>query len=249
MSGIMIQAEHLSKSFLRVRSDYGLKDVLLHTVSFCRSRKNRKHHPVLRDVSFELRAGESLAVLGANGAGKSTLLSLIAGIIQPTGGILRTYGKVGLMLELGSGFCHDLSGRENIMLNGLLLGATRRELGNLCEQIIDFSGVRDFIDEPLRTYSTGMQTRLGFSIAVHLKPDIMLIDEVLAVGDSEFRRKCQSKLSEMKRDGVASILVTHSLEDAEQFCGKAIYLDHGTVGFSGTAREVAEAVRKAGYEY
>ena len=246
---VILQAEHVSKHFTRIGSDYGLKDVLLHSFSFFYRYLNSREFIALDDISFSLKRGESLAILGANGAGKSTLLSLIGGIIQPSSGQLRVKGRIGLMLELGSGFCHDLSGRENIMLNGLLLGATRREIKELTDDIIDFSGLRDFIDEPLRTYSTGMQTRLGFAIAVHLKPDIMLIDEVLAVGDSEFRRKCQQKLAEMQQQGVAWILVTHALEHAENYCERAIYLDHGKMIFSGETRTVTDAIRKAGYEY
>ncbi|MBQ9336602.1 MAG: ABC transporter ATP-binding protein [Lentisphaeria bacterium] len=246
---VILQAEHVCKQFTRICSDYGLKDVLLHSFSFFYQHLNSREFRALDDISFTLKRGESLAILGANGAGKSTLLSLIGGIIRPTSGELHVNGRIGLMLELGSGFCHDLSGRENIMLNGLLLGATRREIRDLTDEIIDFSGLRDFIDEPLRTYSTGMQTRLGFAIAVHLKPDIMLIDEVLAVGDSEFRRKCQQKLAEMKQDGVVCILVTHALEHAENYCERAIYLDHGKIVFSGETRTVTDAIRKSGYEY
>ena len=249
MQNLLVRAEHLSKSFVRIRSDYGLKDVLLHSFAFFRARSASHRFEALKDVSFSLSRGETLAVLGANGAGKSTLLSLLAGIAQPSSGVLQVSGRIGLMLELGSGFCHDLSGRENIMLNGLLLGASYRELKEQIESIIDFSGVRDFIDEPLRTYSTGMQTRLGFAIAVHIRPDLMLIDEVLAVGDSEFRRKCQDKLEKMKADGVAAILVTHSLEAAETFCDRAIYLDRGCIRFSGNSKEVVDAIRDAHCEY
>ena len=150
--------------------------------------RRAKSFTALQNISFQLNTGESIAILGANGAGKSTLLSLLAGIIKPSSGSITTNGKIGLMLELGSGFCHDLSGRENIYLNGLLLGAKKSYLDKEIDSIIDFSGVRDFIDEPLRNYSTGMQSRLGFAIAVHIKPDILLIDEVLAVGDEAFQR-------------------------------------------------------------
>ena len=245
----LVEVTNLRKVFSRTRADYGLKDVLLHSVSHLKKRLAGREFAALDDVSFLLYPGESLAILGRNGAGKSTLLSLLAGIIKPTGGMVKVRGRIGLMLELGSGFCHDLSGRENIMLNGLLLGATRRELAAAQEEIIEFSGVGDFIDEPLRSYSTGMQTRLGFAIAVHMRPDLLLIDEVLAVGDSEFRRKCGDRMNRMKERGVGTILVTHSLEDAEAFCERGIYLEHGRILFSGPVGEVAELIRTRRCEY
>ncbi len=249
MASIVLNAEHICKTFYRKRSSYGLKDVILHSFTILKHRHDQKSFTVLDDVSLSIRQGESLAVLGRNGAGKSTLLSLLSGIIPPTSGSIETSGRIGLLLELGSGFCHDLSGRENILLNGLLLGATRKELEENLDRIIDFSGIRDFIDEPLRTYSTGMQTRLGFSIAVHIRPALMLIDEVLAVGDSEFRRKCLQKLLELKESGVAFLLVTHSLEDAELFCEQAIYLDGGKVRFSGETAQVLNSIRSHRCEY
>lgn len=245
----VLRATHLGKSFTRIKSDYGLKDVLLHSLVHFRRRRHRRRFIALEDVSFELYPGESLAILGPNGAGKSTLLSLLAGIIRPTAGEVCVSGRIGLMLELGSGFCHDLSGRENILLNGLLLGAGRAELEAGLEEIIAFSGVGDFIDEPLRTYSTGMQTRLGFAIAVHLRPELMLIDEVLAVGDSEFRRKCLAKLEELKARNVAVVLVTHSLEDARQFCGRALYLEQGRCRFAGPTAAVIKEIQAHRCEY
>lgn len=245
----LVEARELRKVFTRSRSDYGLKDILLHSVAHLKQRLARQEFTALDALSFQLFPGESLAILGRNGAGKSTLISLLAGIIRPSGGTVRVRGRIGLMLELGSGFCHDLSGRENIRLNGLLLGATRRELDSAMAEIIEFSGVGEFIDEPLRTYSTGMQTRLGFAIAVHMRPELLLIDEVLAVGDSEFRRKCYDRLNAMKRQGVGTVLVTHSLEDAVRFCDRAIYLERGKALLSGAAADVAAAIRARGLEY
>jgi ABC-type polysaccharide/polyol phosphate transport system ATPase subunit len=249
MNKRLLDVQNVTKIFTRKRNDYGLKDVILHTFHYFREMHRAKNFIALQNVSFQLNSGESIAVLGANGAGKSTLLSLLAGIIQPSAGSIKTDGKIGLMLELGSGFCHDLSGRENIYLNGLLLGAKKSYLDQEIDSIIDFSGVRDFIDEPLRNYSTGMQSRLGFAIAVHIKPDILLIDEVLAVGDSEFRRKCYDRLQGLKKTDVGIILVTHSLYDALQFCDKAIYLDKGTIRFQGKCSEVIDAIQQNNCEY
>ncbi len=245
----LIEVRNLCKTFNRFNSDYGLKDILLHSAAYWHKRRSRRVFTALSNISFSLYAGESLAILGANGAGKSTLLSILAGTVVPTSGSVSCSGRLGLMLELGSGFCHDLSGRENIMLNGLLLGAKKKELVRSMDKIIDFSGIHDFIDEPLRTYSTGMQTRLGFSIAIHMVPDIMLIDEVLSVGDSEFKRKCFAKLSEHKARKMSSVLVTHSLDDAGIFCNRAIYLEHGTVRFAGNSKDVIDEIRKNHCEY
>ncbi len=245
----LLDVKNVCKIFTRKKSDYGLKDVILHTFHYFLEKHRAKKFIALQNISFQLCSGESIAILGANGAGKSTLLSLLAGIIKPSSGDIIIDGQIGLMLELGSGFSHDLSGRENIYLNGLLLGAKKSYLDQEIDSIIDFSGVRDFIDEPLRSYSTGMQSRLGFAIAVHIKPDILLIDEVLAVGDSEFRRKCYEKLQEMKKTDVGIILVTHSLHDALQFCDRAIYLEKGNIRFHGKCNEVVDAIRKNNCEY
>ncbi len=246
---LMIKVENASKSFRRWSCNYGLKDIILHPFSLWEQRRKALESLALKDISFSLSSGESLAILGPNGAGKSTLLSLLANIIKPSSGAVESFGRIGLMLELGSGFCHDLSGRENIELNGLLLGESRTNLRQKSEAIIEFSGLREYIDEPLRVYSSGMQTRLGFSIAVHASPDIMLIDEVLAVGDSEFQRKCLDKLREMQQNNVAIVLVTHSLEAARQFCERAIYINHGELLFSGNVNEVIDAIYENNFEY
>ncbi len=249
MDAPAIVAKGITKTFPFVVSDYGLKDILLHAVSYWKRRRQCPTFTALEDVSFQVYPGTALAVLGANGAGKSTLLSILSGVIPPTAGTAKLSGRVGLMLELGSGFCHDLTGRENIILNGLLLGASRKELEEHIEEIIDFSGVRQFIDTPLKNYSTGMQTRLGFSIAIHTRPDVMLVDEVLAVGDSEFRRKCLERITAMKRQGTAFLLVTHNLKDAAKFCEQAIYLDHGKVRFAGPTMDVIHEIKGNNCEY
>jgi ABC-type polysaccharide/polyol phosphate transport system ATPase subunit len=245
----VLKVENISKSFRRYSSSYGLKDVLLHPFTRIQQTNSHVFTSALKNISFELFKGESLAVLGTNGAGKSTLLSILAGIIQPSSGRVETCGRIGLMLELGSGFCYDLSGRENIELNGLLLGESRCKLKEKMDEIIDFSGIREFIDEPLRVYSTGMQARLGFAIAAHIEPTIMLIDEILAVGDSEFQRKCLIRLREMQKNQVATVLVTHSLEAALQFCEQAIYLDKGEIRYIGQVNEVVDKIKSNKYEY
>jgi ABC-type polysaccharide/polyol phosphate transport system ATPase subunit len=187
----------------------------------------------LRDVSFELGAGESLAIIGPNGAGKSTLLSIIVGVTSPTSGTVQRSGRVGALLELGSGFHPDLTGRENIQLNASLMGLSRRQVRERIDSIVEFSGLSHFIDEPVRTYSSGMMARLGFSVAVHLDPDILILDEVLAVGDQNFRKKCEDKIAEFARQRKTLLFVSHGLDTVLATCHRAIWLDRGRVRMDG----------------
>lgn len=198
----------------------------------------------LRDVGFELPPGATFAVMGANGSGKSTLLKCLARILPPDRGSVGVGGSVASLLELGAGFQADLSGRENIYLNGSILGLKRRRIDALMDDIIDFSGVRDFIDSPVRNFSSGMHVRLGFAIAVHVDPDVILIDEILAVGDAAFQAKCFEAMHDFKRRGKTMVLVTHDLDAAVQLCDRAILLDHGEVLADGRTRETAETYRR-----
>jgi ABC-type polysaccharide/polyol phosphate transport system ATPase subunit len=200
----------------------------------------------LRDVSFCVEAGESLAILGSNGAGKSTLLSIVVGVTSPTSGKVECRGRVGALLELGTGFHPDLTGIENIFLNASLLGLGRQQIREKLESIISFSELADFINEPVRTYSSGMVARLGFSVAVHVDPDILVLDEVLAVGDNNFRRKCEHKISEFAREGKTLLFVSHGLETVLAMCRRAVWLDHGRVRMDGPAEEVVRSYRLDG---
>jgi len=195
----------------------------------------------LRDVSFRVERGESLAVMGKNGAGKSTLLSLVAGLVPPDRGSVVVEGRVAALLELGSGFHPDLTGMENIQLNAALLGFSRKQTVARLEQIVDFAEIADFIREPLRTYSTGMMMRLAFSVAVNLDPDILLIDEVLAVGDAGFQAKCFDRVLDFRRRGKTILCVSHAAGMAQRFCGRAIWLDHGDLLLDGPLTEIADA--------
>lgn len=195
----------------------------------------------LRDVSFRVEEGESVAIVGRNGAGKSTLLSLIAGVSEPTTGTVRVGGRVSALLELGSGFHPDLTGRENLRLNASLLGLSRKETERLVPVILEYSGVSDFIDEPLRTFSTGMMVRLAFAIAIHVDPRIVIVDEVLAVGDAAFQTKCRESLVKMRRAGRTLLFVSHSSEDVMRICDRAIWLEKGRMMAHGDAREVVAA--------
>jgi lipopolysaccharide transport system ATP-binding protein len=196
----------------------------------------------LKNVSFALKRGESMAVVGSNGAGKSTLLSLVAGLARPDSGSVTVNGRIAALLELGSGFHPDLTGKENVTLNAALLGLTRKRTAELFDQIVEFSGIgHDFIDEPLRTYSTGMVMRLAFSVAVNMDPDLLLIDEVLAVGDSAFQEKCFQRIREFRNSGKSLLCVSHSAGMVGELCDRAIWLDHGELLMGGCVADVIDA--------
>lgn len=193
----------------------------------------------LRDVSFQVEHGESVAVMGKNGAGKSTLLSLVAGLVPPDRGSVLVQGRLAALLELGSGFHPDLTGIENIHLNAALLGFSRKQTAARLEEIVDFAEIADFIREPLRTYSTGMVMRLAFSVAVTLDPDVLVIDEVLAVGDSGFQAKCFDRILDFRRRGKTILCVSHAAGMVQRLCGRAIWLDHGELMLDGPIDLVA----------
>jgi homopolymeric O-antigen transport system ATP-binding protein len=204
----------------------------------------RVHHEpfyAVRNVSFRLEQGESVAIVGANGAGKSTVLSLTAGLTLPDEGRVKVNGRVAALLELGSGFHPDLTGAENLVLNAALLGLTRRKTKELFDQIVEFSGIGEFIDDPLRTYSSGMIMRLAFSIAIQCEPDILLIDEVLAVGDAKFQAKSQEALRSFRRAGKSLVFVSHSPTSVRAMCDRALWMDHGSVMMDGEVEAVLDA--------
>lgn len=192
----------------------------------------------LREVSFEAKQGEVFGIVGQNGAGKSTLLKLIARVLHPTSGRVWVKGKVAPLLELGAGFHYELTGRENVFLNGAMLGFSQQEMARKFDEIVDFAELRDFIDAPLRTYSTGMVARLGFAVATRVEPDILLIDELLAVGDERFQRKCLARMQEFRRRGATIVLVSHSTRTISAMCDRAIWLEQGQVLAYGDAEEV-----------
>ncbi|SSC24652.1 ABC transporter with Wzt domain, partial [Klenkia terrae] len=194
----------------------------------------------LKGVSLDIPAGRTFGLIGHNGSGKSTLLKLVAGIHRPTSGTITSSGRVSAMLELGAGFHPEMSGRDNIYLNGSILGMTRRQIDAAMEEIIEFSGLGEFIDTPVKVYSSGMYVRLGFAIAVNLDPEILIIDEVIAVGDEAFQRRCFDHLYELRRKGVTIVLVTHSLSLVADLCDEAAWLDGGTLRAVGPAREIVD---------
>ncbi|MBN1872985.1 MAG: ABC transporter ATP-binding protein [Anaerolineae bacterium] len=205
---------------------------------FRRQKRSSENFWVLQDVSFQLEAGKSIGLIGVNGTGKSTVLKLMSHIIQPTAGVVNVFGRVGALLELGAGFHPDLTGRENIYLHSAILGVSREHIQRQLDEIVAFSELEQFIDVPVKHYSSGMYVRLGFAVAVHTEPEILLVDEVLAVGDAAFQHKCLDRIATMRRKGVTIVLVSHSPELIQSFCEEVIWLDGGRVRASGHATDV-----------
>ena len=233
MSAPIIEFDRVGKSYaLALHRGGGIKNLILNPPRALRSMRAGSR-VVLEDFSLQVARGESVAVMGRNGAGKSTLLALIAGVIRPTTGRLAVNGRVSPLLELGAGFHPELTGRDNVMLNGVLLGLRRAEVAARMDSIVAFAELEDSIDEPVRTFSTGMTARLGFSVAAHLDPEILLIDEVLAVGDTEFQAKCIGKIREFQQRGVTIVFVSHELKQIREICNRAVVVADHRAAFAG----------------
>ena len=215
-----------------------LKELLIKKIKGEKIRFNE--FCALKNINFELNKGDRLGILGLNGAGKSTLLKIIAGVYKPTTGKVTRHGHIAPMIELGAGFDPNYTGRENIFLYGSVLGFSREFLESKYEEILEFSELGDFIDVPIKNYSSGMRARLGFSIATVVEPEILILDEVLSVGDAKFRKKCEKKMQGMFDHGVTVLFVSHSLEQVKRLCNKAILLEHGELIAEGGINEVAE---------
>ena len=217
-----------------------LKSALLQR-SILREMQPKETFQALKDVSFSVPKGSTFAVVGRNGSGKSTALKLVAGITKPTSGTVSVEGRISALIELGAGFHPEISGRENVFINGIMLGLTKAEITERFDEIVEFAELTDFIDAPVKTYSSGMYMRLGFAVAIHVDPDVLLVDEVLAVGDEGFTHKCLDKFAEFKRRGKTILLVTHSLGLVERFCDDAVWLDHGEKMAQGDPKRVIGA--------
>ncbi len=192
----------------------------------------------LNDISFEIYRGETIGIVGRNGSGKSTTLGLIAGVLKPSRGRVKVKGRISPLLELGAGFHPELNGTENIVLNGVLMGLSRAEVFNKMDEIVEFSELGEFIDQPIRVYSSGMLARLGFSVIAHLDPEILLIDEILAVGDMSFQKKCLDKMMSFKRSGVTMIFVSHAMEQVENICDRVVWIEDHRIKMIGNTRDV-----------
>ncbi len=239
MDTTVIEVRDVSKRFV-IRKEKSLKE---RVVNFGRSNLHKEDFWALRDVSFDITAGTTVGLVGPNGSGKSTLLKTIGGILQPTTGTVGLRGRLAALLELGAGFHQDLTGRENVYLNAAVLGLSREQTNGFFDAIVDFSGIEPFIDTQVKFYSSGMYVRLAFAVAVHVDPDVLLVDEVLAVGDEPFQRKCMDRIRGFQRDGRTIVLVTHSLDQVAQLCDRAIVLDKGRVAADGPPGESLRVLR------
>ncbi len=238
-----IELTNVSKVYRRYsrrRQFATLKSALL-SRSLVRDLSPDETFPAVREVTVDVPSGRTLGVIGRNGSGKSTLLKLVAGITKPTSGTVRVNGRISALIELGAGFHPEISGRENVFINGIMLGLTKREIARRFDEIVEFAELKDFIDAPVKTYSSGMYMRLGFAVAIHVDPDVLLVDEVLAVGDEGFTHKCLDKFAEFKRRGKTILLVTHSLGLVERFCDDAIWMDAGRKRAAGDPKRVVGA--------
>jgi ABC-type polysaccharide/polyol phosphate transport system ATPase subunit len=238
----VISFEGVSKSYFRKAGRGLLRNRLLAWLKGTPVETFR----ALDDISFDVRAGESLAIVGANGAGKSTLLRLATGISMPDSGSVTVHGTIAALMELGAGFHPDLTGAENLVLNASLLGLSRKRTYEEFDSILEFSGIADFIDEPLRTYSSGMVLRLAFSVAVRVNPDVLFLDEVLAVGDQEFKVKCLEEIKRLKRLGKTLVYVSHQTEVTRELCDVALWLEHGKLKMFGPATTVLDSYEAVG---
>ncbi len=238
-----IEVTHATKIYRRYnrrRQFATLKSALL-SRSLVRDLEPDETFSAVQDVSFTLPAGRTLGVIGRNGSGKSTMLKLVAGITKPTTGTVKVSGRISALIELGAGFHPEISGRENVFINGIMLGLTKKEIARRFDEIVEFAELQEFIDAPVKTYSSGMYMRLGFAVAIHVDPDVLLVDEVLAVGDEGFTHKCLDKFAEFKRRGKTILLVTHALGLVERFCDEALWLDGGRLKGLGDPRRVVGA--------
>jgi lipopolysaccharide transport system ATP-binding protein len=253
---VAIEARNISKRFflgernqraffedVAAKTMHGLHH-LLHPREASKERVSSRHFWALRDVSFEVPEGQTLAIIGENGAGKSTLLKVLSRITQPTTGTVKVYGRLASLLEVGTGFHPEFSGRDNIYLNGAMLGLSRKEVRDRFDRIVDFSGLEQFIDMPVKNYSSGMYVRLAFSVAAHLNPEIVILDEVLAVGDATFQKKCFERMEEIINEGHAAILVSHGMGNVRRMSQMCMWLRHGRIEMLGPTQEITAQYEK-----
>ncbi len=240
----VIKVEHIVKEF-KLRRTHTMKETLVWIIRG-RSGEISESFRALDDVSFEVGEGETVGLIGYNGSGKSTTLKMISGVMRPDSGYIGTRGKVAGLIEVGAGFHPDLTGRENVYLNGAILGMTRKEIDEAFDDIVAFSEIEQFIDTEVKFYSSGMFLRLAFAVAVHTTPDIFLVDEILSVGDEPFQRKCLQRIRELQSDGKSLVIVSHDLNMIEEFCDRGIVLSRGKKIFDGDAVEAVRVLRSQG---
>lgn len=234
MSETVIKFDHVSKEYFLYKNQKARFKAIF------TNNKGVKKHKALKDISFEIKKGESVGIIGRNGAGKSTILKMITGVSFSTSGKVTVKGKVAALLELTAGFSMDMTGRENIFLKCYLLGLENSEIKAIEQNIIEFASLGEYIDQPVRTYSSGMKMRLGFAININIRPDILVIDEALSVGDAAFKSKCEDKIKELRGTGITVLFVSHSMKSVSETCGRAIYLCDGRIEYDGDIEEAFE---------
>ena len=238
---IAIEVKSIDKQFV-LRRSRSIKEVFIWSIVRRKGELSEKFH-ALKGVDLEVKQGETVALLGFNGSGKSTLLKHISGVMIPDSGTVRTRGRVAGLIEVGAGFHHDLSGRDNVYLNGAILGMTEEQINERFQSIVDFAEIGQFIDTEVKFYSSGMYLRLAFSVAVHTDPEVFLVDEILAVGDEPFQKKCIAKIQELASDGKTLVVVSHDLDLVSRICDRGVLLDHGEVRFDGPIHEAVAKMR------
>ena len=250
MSKAIIEVENLGKVYKigSAESYYSLRDSISNLFDFKKRISPKEEFQALKNVSFEVHQGDTLGIIGRNGAGKSTLLKVLSQITPPTTGKIKMRGRVASLLEVGTGFHPELTGRENIYLNGAILGMTRKEIKRKFDQIVDFSEIEKFLDTPVKRYSSGMYVRLAFAVAAHLEPEILIVDEVLAVGDIQFQQKCLNKMQDVAKGGRTVLFVSHNLGAINKLCQHSILLDKGQISFSGPSSEVVKKYLNTGFQ-
>ncbi|MBM4348294.1 MAG: ABC transporter ATP-binding protein [Deltaproteobacteria bacterium] len=246
MNHFVIDLEHIWKKYPAKKDRPGFKEFMVNFYKLIYKKRNHVNSDfyAIRDLTLKIKKGECIGIIGQNGAGKSTLLSIILGTILPSKGRVTVLGRVTPLLELGAGFHQDLTGRENIILNGILLGMTKLDVLRKMDTIIRFSELEEFIDLPVRTYSSGMYLRLAFSVAIHTDPKILIVDEVLSVGDERFQKKSKEVILKLIKGGITTVFVSHNLKDIEEICNRALWLRHGQVIAEGEPRMVTERYKK-----
>ena len=237
----MIKVENVSMKFnLGVEKDNSLKQTFIRIFSF-KKKKKKEYFWALKNISFEIKKGEVVGIVGSNGAGKSTLLKVVSGVYKPTNGKVETNGKISPMIELGAGFDGELTARENIYLNGAILGYSKDFIDKKFNEIVEFSELKDFLDVPVKNFSSGMSAKLAFSISTVVNPEILIVDEILSVGDIKFQKKSKNKMMSMIKGGTTVLYVSHSLDSIRELCTKVIWLDHGEIVMIGDAKKVCNA--------
>ena len=237
----MIKLEHVSMKFnLGIEKEFSIKQAFVNFFSFNKPKKKKEEFWALKDVSFSVKKGEVVGLIGSNGAGKSTLLKVVSGVMKPTKGKVTVNGVISPMIELGAGFDAELTARENIFLNGAILGYSKEFLESKFEEIVEFSELRDFLDVPVKNFSSGMTAKLAFSIATIVNPEILIVDEILSVGDIKFQEKSKNKMLEMIKGGTTVLYVSHSLDSIKQLCDRVIWLEHGKIVKMGDTKEICQ---------